>query len=134
MGGCSHNLSSLLSKSTNTEAYIKRGVHFFMYFLSLMRTPHLSRQLHLADVFYGIFTSIFRCFVTKCGVCIRDRKYLNRCTPLFDVNRIRVPVKPGAVKCNSHLDQHKNGFIFYGHSGHTILCSLSSSESHGALD
>ncbi len=28
---------------------------------------------------------MFRCFVLKCGVRIRDRKYLNRCMPLFGV-------------------------------------------------
>ncbi len=38
------------------------------YFLSLMRTPYLSRQL----AFFA-----FQCFTSECGVRIRDRKYLN---------------------------------------------------------
>ncbi len=56
----------------------KRGVHLFRYFLSLMRTPHfVTKQLK---------TSAQCSCLLKCGVCIRDRKYLNRCTPLFDVS------------------------------------------------
>ncbi len=54
---------------------LNRGIYLFRYFLSLMHTPHLSRQLHWADVFVNVLSQY-----------VVYRKYLNRCTPLFDVS------------------------------------------------
>ena len=60
----------------NSQAYIKteRGVHLFRHHLFLMGTLILFRQL---DIMHEQTKK-------RSGLPIRDRKYLNRCTPLFD--------------------------------------------------
>ena len=94
------SLSVCLSVRTSPRAFVhhfihlcrihrltwKRGVQLFRYFLSLMRTPHLSRHLDWADVFMIHLAVFSTCFVTTCTVRSRDRKYLNSCTPPFDVS------------------------------------------------